>query len=96
MSCTPNVLSQPSQSQGNLNDRHVSTAATIVNLPEDVFLEVFDSYRQILRREPYYRRAWNGKDGWLKLAHVCREWRQVVLTSPARLHMRLLFTEHTS
>jgi hypothetical protein len=74
----------------------VSPNITITNLPEEVLLEIFDSYRKILHGERNYERVWNGNEGWLKLAHVCQRWRQVVLTSPARLHMRLLFTEHTT
>ena len=70
--------------------------ATITNLPEEVLLEIFDSFRNILHGETNYERVWNGNEGWLKLAHVCQEWRQVVLTSSARLHMRLLFTEQTT
>ena len=57
-------------------------------------MDIFDSYRQILQNEHHYERVWNSKRGWFKLAHVCQEWRLVVLTSPSRLHLRLLFTEH--
>jgi F-box-like len=63
-------------------------------LPEDVLLEIFDSYRQTFEREPDYEWVWNGKDGWFNLAHVCQKWRCVVLSSSSRLRVRLLFTPH--
>ena len=55
---------------------------------------MFDSFRRILQRERRYEKIWNSNKGWFKLAHVCREWRQVVLTSPSRLRLWLLFTNH--
>ena len=60
--------------------------------PNEILLEIFDSFRQSLQRERRYENIWNSNKGWFKLAHVCREWRQVVLTSPSRLHVRLLVT----
>ncbi|KAI0253922.1 hypothetical protein BJV78DRAFT_139886 [Lactifluus subvellereus] len=65
---------------------------TIDVLPEDVLLEIFGSYRQAFEQEPRYEWIWNSKNGWFKLAHVCRKWRCVVLSSSSRLHVRLLFT----
>ncbi|KAI0298026.1 hypothetical protein B0F90DRAFT_1735735 [Multifurca ochricompacta] len=41
-------------------------------------------------------RVWNSRHGWFKLAHVCRNWRLVVLASSSRLHLRLFFTVHRS
>ena len=64
------------------------------NLSFEVLLEIFDFYRQTFHQEKKYERVWNSKNGWFTLAHVCQGWRRVVLTSPARLHVRLLFTEH--
>ncbi|KAH9972125.1 hypothetical protein BGW80DRAFT_1316621, partial [Lactifluus volemus] len=58
------------------NDRSPST--TIDILPKGLLLEVFDSYRQGLEQRYFYydsELTWNGKHGWLKLAHVCRKWR---------------------
>jgi F-box-like len=60
-------------------------------LPEDVLLEIFDSYRQTFEQEPGYEWVWNGKDGWFNLAHVCQKWRCVVFSSSSRLRVRLLF-----
>ena len=71
-----------------------SANVSIANLPGDLLLEIFDSFRQTFQHDYYYERVWNSKRGWFKLAHVCQAWRLVVLTSPSRLHLRLLFTEH--
>ncbi|KAH8995382.1 hypothetical protein EDB92DRAFT_199655 [Lactarius akahatsu] len=65
-------------------------------LPENVLLDIFDAYRQDIELRPAYEDVWNSRDGWFKLAHVCRSWRQVVLSSPSRLHLHLLFTPHRS
>ena len=65
-------------------------------LPEDVLLEVFDAYRQDMELLPRYENIWNSRDGWFKLAHVCQRWRRVVLLSPTRLHLHLLFTPRKS
>ncbi|KAH9071149.1 hypothetical protein EDB83DRAFT_2517738 [Lactarius deliciosus] len=65
-------------------------------LPENVLLEIFDAYRQDIELQPGYKNVWNSRDGWFKLAHVCRSWRQVVLLSPSRLHLHLLFTPRRS
>ncbi|KAH9977079.1 hypothetical protein BGW80DRAFT_1287125 [Lactifluus volemus] len=77
------------------NDRSPST--TIDILPEDVLLEVFESYRQGLEQRYFYydsELTWNGKHGWLKLAHVCRKWRSIVLSSSFRssLQPKLVFS----
>ena len=61
-------------------------------LTEDVLLEIFDAYRQLHELQPDYEQAWNDKDGWLKLAHVCLHWRRVVFLSSSRLHVHLLLT----
>ena len=71
-----------------------SPRVTIRSIPNEVLLEIFVSYRQSFEREGDYERVWNSNKGWFKLAHVCRNWRQVVLTSPSRLQLRLLLTEH--
>jgi hypothetical protein len=67
---------------------------SVGNLSFEVLLEIFDFYRQTFQHEVNYERAWNSKKGWFTLAHVCQEWRRVVLTSPSRLYVWLLFTEH--
>ncbi|KAH9983821.1 hypothetical protein BJV74DRAFT_886607 [Russula compacta] len=40
-------------------------------------------------------KAWNNKNGWFKLAHVCHNWRSIVLASRSRLRLRLFFTDRT-
>ena len=74
----------------------MSSNPIIDHLSDSVLLEIFDSFRHSLQHERNYERVWNSNKGWFKLAHVCRAWRQVVLTSSSRLHMRLLFTENKS
>jgi hypothetical protein len=68
----------------------------IDSLPEDVLLEIFDTYRQDMELLTRYENIWNSRDGWFKLAHVCSRWRRLVLLSPTRLHVHLLFTPRRS
>ena len=62
---------------------------TINTLPDDVLLEVFNSYRQI-HQDPEDH-PWN----WCTLTQVCQRWRNVVLASPRRLDLCLLCTHKT-
>ncbi|KAH9071151.1 hypothetical protein EDB83DRAFT_318376 [Lactarius deliciosus] len=73
-----------------------SCMARADKLPENVLVEIFDAYRQDIELQPVYKNVWNSRDGWFKLAHVCRNWRRVVLSSPSRLHLHLLFTPRRS
>ncbi|KAI0256422.1 hypothetical protein BJV78DRAFT_464840 [Lactifluus subvellereus] len=66
----------------------------IDKLSEDVVLVIFDSCRQGSQHQDNYEDDWNGKDGWFKLAHVCQNWRRIVLASPSHLHLQLVFTPH--
>ena len=59
---------------------------TIDTLPDDVLLEVFDHYRK-LRAD-----HWACLQGWYKLAHTCRRWRQLVFASSLRLILQLRCT----
>ena len=93
---TPNILAHSFKTQSAHNDHQVSWNISIDHLPDGVLLEIFDTFRQGLQHERNCERVWNSNKGWFKLAHVCREWREVVLASPSRLHMRLVFTEHRS
>jgi F-box-like len=68
---------------------------TIKDLPDEVLLEIFDLYRHTLGDQLSSERAWNNKNGWFKLAHVCHNWRSVVLASPSRLRLRLYFASST-
>ena len=65
-------------------------------LPQDVLLEIFDAYRQLLQLQPRYEHVWNSTNGWFKFTHVCRSWRRLVHLSPSRLHLHLLFTSQRS
>ena len=69
---------------------------TIDNLPDIVLLEIFDFYRLTFGDLLNSEGAWNNKNGWFKLAHVCRDWRSLVLASPSRLRLRLYFADETS
>jgi hypothetical protein len=56
-------------------------------LPEDTLLEIFDIYRldtMVWSRDGGHR--WD----WLRLAHVCRRWRDVISISPHRLDLWIL------
>src|SRR5712671_2619889 len=56
---------------------------TIVILPDNVLIEIFDSYIN--------DGAWLTGD-WHDLVHVCRRWRYLVFTSPRGLCVRLKYT----
>ena len=57
---------------------------TINRLPDEVLLEIFDSYRQTI--DPYDRQ-WRKKSVWLNLAHACRRWHAVIFASSSRLDL---------
>ena len=57
---------------------------TINRLPDEVLLEIFDSYRQSINS---YDHWWWKKCVWLNLAHVCRRWHAVVFASSSRLDL---------
>ena len=54
-----------------------------MKLPEEMLLEIFRHY------------LYTSPQGWPALAHVCREWRQIVLTSSLGLCLRLYCTHRT-
>jgi hypothetical protein len=68
---------------------------TIDNVPDEVLLEIFDLYRGTFGDPLNCERVWNNKNGWFKLAHVCHNWRSIVLASPSRLRLRLYFASDT-
>jgi hypothetical protein len=68
---------------------------TINNIPNEVLLEIFDRYRHTFGDQLGSERTWNNKNGWFKLAHVCHNWRSIVLASPSRLRLRLYFNSNT-
>ena len=59
---------------------------TINHLPDEVLLEVFDSYRQGIGESD---NQWRKKHAWFNLAHVCRRWRAVVFASSSRLDLNI-------
>ena len=61
-------------------------------LPDDVLLEIFDLYMMTMNRSYIGR---EGVEGWQSLAHVCRQWRNIVFGSPRRLNLRLYCTNET-
>jgi F-box-like len=66
-------------------------------LNDDVLLHVFHLYRLAEPDERYDARSgmvisWLGQRWWYKLAHVCRQWRNIILDSPSRLDLHLLCT----
>jgi hypothetical protein len=62
---------------------------TINRLPDEVLLEIFDSYRQSIDQLEY-NHHWRKKYAWFNLAHVCRRWRAVVFASSSRLDLNII------
>ncbi|KAI9456584.1 hypothetical protein F5148DRAFT_368357 [Russula earlei] len=57
-------------------------SVTINTLPDDVLLGIFD----------FFVKDWSTTaSGWQTLAHVCQRWRDIVLASPRRLNLRLVY-----
>jgi len=52
-------------------------------LPDDILLEIFTIYMN------------DAVQQWPTLVHVCRRWRKLILASPCRLGLRLLYTAGT-
>ena len=65
------------------------------NLPDDVLLEIFDLCVDEDFDEDFERSTKQMVEKWIRLAHVCRQWRNVVFQSPYRLNLRLLCTPET-
>ncbi|KAI0251464.1 hypothetical protein BJV78DRAFT_474326 [Lactifluus subvellereus] len=81
------------QQRGSPSDTNrLPNITTIDKLPDEILLEIFDSYRRGFGPQHNHENAWNGKNGWFKLAHVCQNWRRIVLASPSSLHLLLIFT----
>jgi hypothetical protein len=63
---------------------------TINHLPDEILLEIFDSYRKrVIDSTNHQRREnpWREKYLWFNLTHVCRKWRAVTSASPSRLDL---------
>ncbi|KAI0302776.1 hypothetical protein BC826DRAFT_966040 [Russula brevipes] len=96
----------PDQNQASHKLIERSHSSTIDGLPDELLLEIFDSYR--LNQDEGYRQCWKRKLRWFSLTHVCRRWRCVVFASFSRLdvalivgmknpgHMKTIFSPHLS
>ena len=60
-------------------------------MPDEVLLEIFDTYRQGIDA---YDHLWRKKYVWLGLAHVCRRWRAVMFASSSRLDLSITVGPH--
>jgi len=56
---------------------------TIIALPDESLLDIFDLYRRAVIFLP------ESVSWWTTLAHVCRRWQAIILASPQRLHLRV-------
>jgi hypothetical protein len=74
----------PSLGTVTCHDTEQSPNLTINHLPDEVLLEIFDSYRQGIG---HYDRRWKKKYVWFNLTHVCRKWRAVMFASSSRLDL---------
>jgi hypothetical protein len=57
---------------------------TVNHLPDEMLLEIFDSYRRDIY---FYDLEWRKEHAWINLAHVCRKWRAVTFASCSRLDL---------
>jgi hypothetical protein len=64
-------------------------------LPDDILLEIFYFYLDGNGDEYLKPLKGTGSEEWIKLTHICRRWRNVVLESPFRLNLRLVCTPYT-
>jgi hypothetical protein len=71
-------------SNGTCQDSEWPPNSTINRLPDEVLLEIFDSYRQ---GTGFYNHRWKEKYAWFNLTHVCRKWRAVMSASSSRLDL---------
>ena len=65
----------------------ISPNLTTDNIPDEVLLEIFDSYRQHFTND---QSLWNKKHKWFELIHVCRRWRFIIFASSTRLDLCLV------
>ena len=62
---------------------------TIDMLPDDVLVEIFNSFVNVYNQRRYIRR-----NTWHALVRVCRRWRYLVFASPRSLNLRLNYSGH--
>ena len=70
--------------QSPSQDAEWSPNLTINHIPDELLLEIFDSYRQAI---DHYDQEWSREYVWFNLAHVCRKWRAVMFASVSRLDL---------
>jgi F-box-like len=63
-----------------------SPDSPIIHIPDEVLLEIFDSYRRIINS---YDHQWRKKHAWITLTHVCRKWRATMFASASRLDLAI-------
>jgi len=77
--------------QQPLTDRFDVGQVTIDKFPDNVLLEIFDSYRS----GSIALNTLNLWD-WQELARVCRRWRSVICASPQRLELHVIYQAGTT
>ena len=70
--------------QSPSQDAEWSPNLTINHIPDELLLEIFDSYRQAI---DHYDQEWSREYVWFNLAHVCRKWCAVMFASVSRLDL---------
>ncbi|KAI9456586.1 hypothetical protein F5148DRAFT_1377923 [Russula earlei] len=83
MPCVSPTIGGPSKALCKGQDRaRCPDSVTIKTLPDDVLLGIFY----------FFVKDWSTTaSGWQTLAHVCQRWRDIVLASPRRLNLRLVY-----
>lgn len=64
-----------------------SPKLTINHLPDELLIEIFDSYRHSNNVQSH---QWCHQSEWFKFIHVCKRWRAVMFASASRLDLRLV------
>ena len=78
----------PTDFQASGGNTEGSPSLTIDDIPDEVLLEIFDSYRQLFTQG--HHNDWNRRPKWFKLIHVCQRWRRIVFASSTRLSLCLV------
>jgi hypothetical protein len=90
------ICSQTCQLIGLNNNRRYSPISILKGLNDDVLLNIFDIYR-LADPDEYDGETgtvivWRRQRWWYKLAHVCQQWRNLILSSSSRLDLHLYCT----
>jgi hypothetical protein len=92
---TGTLLEIPPSTDISYTEKGASHAATISQLSDNIFLEIFDFCQKNNDPGPRHVELPEATWDWHILAHVCQRWRQVVFASPLRLNLRILCTHRT-